>query len=113
MGWIRHHAIVVTSCCNQHINAAHAKAVEIFGKLLIENNVSTIVGPTVNGTYTFLIAPDGSKEGWDTSDAADAARTQWIEWGKTQSYIWIGLRFNMVTITEMQECSAIVTAGRR
>ncbi len=79
MGYIKHHAIVVVGW-EEKTDAAHAKAIE-FG-----NTVSAVIAAPTNGYRTFLIAPDGSKEGWDNSDRGDAARTAFIEWATAWRY---------------------------
>jgi hypothetical protein len=40
-----------------------------------------ILGPSrgINGYVTWVFAPDGSKEGWDYSDACDDLRRRFIE----------------------------------
>lgn len=101
MGYMCHHAIVVTSWKKEAVEAAHAKAVELFGQF--GSIVSNICEATTNGYYSFLIAPDGSKEGWDTSNAGDEAReamVKWIEHGPccyedgTHSFDWCEVQFS-------------------
>jgi len=41
--------------------------------------ISPIVASLIGGYYTFFIAPDGSKEGYDLSDDGDMIRTKVIE----------------------------------
>ena len=41
--------------------------------------ISPIVGSLISGYYTFFIAPDGSKEGYDLSDDGDRIRAKVIE----------------------------------
>jgi hypothetical protein len=74
MGWIRHHGIVVTSWDKDLIEKAHWEARERF------DAVTEIVDSGINYYRTFLIPPDGSKEGWDDSDAGDARRADYIAW---------------------------------
>lgn len=74
MGYIRHDAIIATSGNPEHLKAAHEKALEI-GLPCSE----IIMSPT-NGYETFLIAPDGSKEGWGASDEGDKMRDEWKAW---------------------------------
>lgn len=81
MGYIRHHAIVVTGSRwtidvgpNHDIEDAHQAAVEAGCP------VSPIVDGRTNSYASFLVAPDGSKEGWDTSDEGDRARDRFIAW---------------------------------
>lgn len=71
MGYIRHDAIVVTSCQGEAIEEAHSLAVELHLK-------PTAVTPeAINGYRSFLIPPDGSKEGWSDSDDGDETRAVW------------------------------------
>ena len=78
MGYMRRHAIIVTDDGyeeSKNINAAHAKATEIFPW------VSEICPPQVNGERRFFfIPPDGSKEGWVKSDEGDKRRDAFVEW---------------------------------
>lgn len=82
MGYIRHHAIVVTGMHEWNIGGdlpavpeAREAAIRYGCQL-----VSEVVGPGLNGTSSFLVAPDGSKEGWTDSDAGDAARDEFVAW---------------------------------
>lgn len=75
MGYMCHHTIIVTTYRQTYILSAHNAAKELFGVL-----VSGIVESVMNGYYSFFIAPDGSKEGWDESDEYDKKRGQFIEW---------------------------------
>lgn len=83
MGYIRHHAIIVTGNYSSDpfyntTQKAHNKAVEL-GLL-----VTDIVNGVANGYSSFMICPDGSKEGWKTSDEFDTKREKWLQWAKTQ-----------------------------
>lgn len=71
MGYMRHHAIVVTGC-GERIENAHALAVTFC------HTVSGIVDSRVNGERSFFIPPDGSKEGWQDSDDGDRERESFI-----------------------------------
>ena len=93
MGWIRHHGIVVTGSSFSESNfdneskyaavRARAKALEL-GLL-----ASNVVDAPINGYASFLIAPDGSKEGWETSEDFNARRESFINWLKEQAcYDW-------------------------
>lgn len=94
MGYIRHHAIVVTGHDKwsigdnlPDIHEAHAAALEAGCTV-----VTDVAGPGVNGYSSFLVGPDGSKEGWDSSDAGDCARGRFIAWlrerGQGGYYSW-------------------------
>jgi len=94
MGYIAHHAIVVTSWDDKTLKAAHDKAIEIGCA------VSKIVDSKINSYRSFLIAPDGSKEGWGDSDSGDQKRKEWIEWAESTLYednsgplSWVEIRY--------------------
>lgn len=74
MGYIKHHAIVVTGFRGKDVEAAHRAA----------ENAGCVVTPftdaQTNGYRSFLVAPDGSKEGWDTSLDGDSARERFKEY---------------------------------
>ena len=74
MGYIMHDAIIVTAFRDQDAVAGRDKAEEL------GLPVSNLVRSMVNGYTTFLIAPDGSKEGWSDSDKYDGIRARWLEW---------------------------------
>jgi hypothetical protein len=76
----RHHAIVVTSWDEELIGRAHAYALECC------RHVTPIVGSAVNRYSSFLIAPDGSKEGWADSELGDARRAAFVRWADAQRY---------------------------
>lgn len=80
MGWIRHHAIVVSASYGDWAGKARDKAVSL------GMAVSEMVGPTINGTESFLVAPDGSKEGWSESDEGDIRRKEFKAWLRLQEY---------------------------
>lgn len=72
MGYINHHAIIVTSFDKKQLSEALEIAKE--RDLL----VTEIVASKINGYNSFFIAPDGSKEGWSDSDDGDACRGSFI-----------------------------------
>lgn len=88
MSYMKHNAMVVTNWDENRLRVAHDKAKEIFRNifkddLLIKDAttcISPIVGCLANAQVSFMIAPDGSKEGWDTSDKADEARKEFQDW---------------------------------
>jgi len=92
MGYIRHNAIVVTGNYSDETfynttQKAHDKAVEL-GLL-----VTDIVGGVANGYSSFMICPDGSKEGWPISEGFDCSRKEWIKWAKTQLINFVHLSY--------------------
>ena len=91
MGYLRPVAIIVTGTYGDHAEEAHAKALEIFDvELLTYSNLKQTVGSLIegvaNGTKSFLVAWDGSKEGWAPSDEGDSARARFVEWLNSQAY---------------------------
>jgi len=92
MGYMRNHCIVVTcygsTDGDMPIIDAHKKAIELFQHL-----VSNIVESTCNGMFSFFIAPDGSKEGWDTSDYGNCQRDNFIKWLRDKSYDWAEIQY--------------------
>src|SRR5215213_3203028 len=81
MGYIRHHSIIVTAGNPKDINRAHKAANTILNTVFAEHPfgpgegmLSPILTSLVNGYRSFFIAPDGSKEGWSTSELGDKAR---------------------------------------
>lgn len=74
MGYMCHHAIVVTASDDDLIAAAHAKAINL------GMSVSPITNVVTNGYRSFLVAPDGSNEGWGTSDCGDGQRDAFVSY---------------------------------
>ena len=81
MGYTRHHAIVVTSWNDELIKKASLEARKIFG-----TEVSRLLKGDVNNFMSFMIPPDGSKEGWGESDEGDSRRAKFITWLNDQAY---------------------------
>jgi hypothetical protein len=82
MGYIKHHAIIVSSWNREAIQRAHAEAVKIFGP----KQISSIVSAVVNLQETFIIGPDGSSEYWSESEDGDQKRFDYICWMQNNSY---------------------------
>lgn len=74
MDSIRHHAIVVTSWKGDYLSAARFKAVEL-GMI-----VTSVEDSGINGYSSFMICPDGSREGWPESDLGDDQRAAFVNW---------------------------------
>lgn len=89
MGYIQDQAIIVSGW--KDMDAIHSKCVEIANKHGFDGIVSPLGKAQVNGTQAFLIAPDGSKEGWTDSDRGDAMRVEiktfLVELGEKQ-HLW-------------------------
>lgn len=76
MGYIKHHAIIVSAGRATHIEKSHQRAIDMFGKSMI----SELVHSPTNAYVSFFIAPDGSKEGWGDSDTGDEQRAEYIKY---------------------------------
>ena len=79
MGYIKQNSIVVSGM-KQDISKAHKKAVNLFDHL-----VSEIINCKRNGRYSFFIAPDASKGGWDISNEGNDSRNKFIDWIEMRS----------------------------
>ena len=101
MGYIRHHAIIVTGYTEESIGRAHAKALEIFSDSIPAYKgrelfcwVSPISPPAINGYLTFFVGPDGSKEGWEPSDFGEELRKTFVNWlVENDDYVWALVRY--------------------
>lgn len=80
MGYIKHHAIVVTSWKSEAIEEAVEKAAGLSLQVLGPSD------PVVNGYRSILVCPDGSKEGWDESDLGDKRRAAFKTWLMSTRY---------------------------
>lgn len=79
MGYMRHHAIVVTTTYGD-LEMARAKAVDL------GCSVSPVIASPVNGVASFLVAADGSKDGWPESDDGDRQRVALVDWLRGWEY---------------------------
>lgn len=73
MGYIRHHAIIVTDWRIGAVAMARQYAKEL------GMDVSSIHVSEMNLYQSFCVFPDGSKEGWADSDAGDSHRFRLIK----------------------------------
>lgn len=76
MGYIKHEGMMFTAIDEKYLKPVHDKALELFGIPLC---VSDISKPVTNGYVSFAIFPDGSKEGWDTSNYVEMCRKELIK----------------------------------
>lgn len=76
MGYMCHHAIIVTSWEPERIERAREVALDTFPHSM----VSSLSGKMMNYVHSFAIFPDGSKEGWEESNLGDSRRVTFIEW---------------------------------
>ena len=76
MGYHKHHAIIITgflSNRNQELQAIHDFALEI------GCSISPISEEVINGFQSFVVYPDGSKDGWTSSNEGDERRDKLVE----------------------------------
>ena len=83
MGHIRHDAIIVTHGDRKCVEESKEKANDL-------GLTTTSIETTINGYSSYMIVPDGSKEGWDGSNKAEEARRLWKESGGGD---WVHIRF--------------------
>ena len=74
MGYVKHNVIVVVGFDND-VGVAWQKAKDLF-----EEKLTDIVEGKGNGYCSFMIVPDGSKEGWETSNEWDEKREEYWKW---------------------------------
>lgn len=85
MGETRARMILVWGSDEEEVKKTHKKAKEIFshgdrdGRSL-KSMVSSLTGYVVNGGMAFMIGPDGSKLGWETSEFAMKCRKDFADW---------------------------------
>lgn len=95
MGYMRHHAILVTTCHNGFFLQAKEKAENLFPPEILR-----CADSVTNGYQTIVVTPDGSKEGWEESSVGDAAREQFLKWLEDQRcadgssyYSWVCVQY--------------------
>jgi hypothetical protein len=81
MGIMCHYAIVVTSR-NEYTVRAHAEALRCCGSELVSNVTATVM----NARSSFLVAPDGSKEGWPEFSEGEVQRARFVSWLHRQRF---------------------------
>ncbi len=93
MGYIKHNTIVCTGY-EPDLQDAYKKAVELFGWKMVTKvskrmsnsyRTFTIFGKAYKlikpkKIFGFAVIPDGSKEGWETSNDNDEKREEFFEW---------------------------------
>lgn len=71
MGYIRHHTIAITSWKKEELEKLHIKI-----NAIAPNIITNIYKSPLNGYHTFYLIPDGSKEGWEESEAYNEIRNR-------------------------------------
>jgi formate-dependent phosphoribosylglycinamide formyltransferase (GAR transformylase) len=72
MSYTRHHCIIIVGIQLSHLRKIQKIAKEIFYPQM----VSPVMCSPTNGYRSLYIAPDGSNQGWDTSNEFDARREE-------------------------------------
>lgn len=93
VGYIAHHTIVVTGGARD-VAAARAVGLALFAESAAR--VSEVTDVAVNGTASFFVAPDGSKEWWADSDRCDCLRAEFIAVLRREfntAVDWVEVRF--------------------
>lgn len=88
MGYTQHDAVVAVV---SDYDKGTLAAIEAFRATLGNDGFNwskCLLGPVpgVNGETTYVWAPDGSKEGWSTSDRGDELRDQFIQIARGKRY---------------------------
>jgi len=91
MGYMRHHAIIITGSdypeSKKLIKKVHRmskdRAIDYIGTSKI---VSPLIYSPINGYISFFIAPDGSKEGWQSSELGNSMRDGIIDFIDSFAY---------------------------
>lgn len=82
MGYMKHDTVIVVVSDYAYDKPGWMPDVEAFKQTLPEEWQHLIVGPVravVNGYDTYIFLPDGSKEGWGTSDDGDKYRAAFAD----------------------------------
>lgn len=77
MGYMRHHAIVITHWDREQMRTLRNALLE--GGAGFRHLISDLIYSETNGYATIFVGPDGSKEGWAESDCGDAFRDRVID----------------------------------
>lgn len=98
MGYMRHHAIIVTSWENKHVRQAAVEAKKACARNELRTGlVSNIRMSDMNGYGSFTVYPDGSKEGWELSANGDKMREEFVGWlvaNRERLYLdWIEVQY--------------------
>lgn len=81
MGYMAHHTVIVTAD-DYVLDEQYLPDVDGFRANLPDEWQQLVTGPhqaIVNGYVTWMFLPDGSQEGWDTSDEGDEYRQQFAD----------------------------------
>lgn len=83
MGHMLHHVVIVIGANmgdRDWMGEAHAKATAL------GLDPTPMVRAPINAFRTFMVPPDGSKEGWEESDKGEGQRIKFTDWLDEQRY---------------------------
>ena len=86
MGMIVHHSIGVTGDKVDMV-------LMYYQAVGLGLNPSGIINNRVEDSHSFFSAPDGSKDGWETSNLWDSRRNQFVRLLKETNLHWVEVRF--------------------
>ena len=86
MGYMLHHAILITSWDDEKLAKAREAVVLLGAQYGMEGLVSPVCEAHMNRYASFAIFPDGSKEGWEASDEGDSFRGAVVAYLDTERY---------------------------
>lgn len=92
----RHHAIIVTESHEASVVEHWWEAVRIFDVPKATEStpqVTPIMRAPTNSWYTFMVAPDGSRERWDSSNIGDQNRAKFIEYLESTRCDWVCVQY--------------------
>jgi hypothetical protein len=101
MGYMCDHALIVSGRRSE-VEQARDAALTVYNRVdtpfcrSFAELVSPIIHGMTNGRAAFMVAPDGSKEGWSTSDLSDELRGELIAWlrSNTSGLSFVEVLFN-------------------
>ena len=93
MGYYLHHAIIVTVTSGAWEVSGKPTVQELRDKVAAFGLPTTDIVVGNNGWHTFLVGPDGSKEGRPGSDEGDYARNQIIEVLDDYGCVWSEVQY--------------------
>ena len=88
MGYMSHHAILVTHWKLDDLSSLHNLAMSLF-----EEAVTPLTSAHINNYWPFAVMPDGSKEGWEESKAFDLKRNEFIERLQRSNVAWCEVQY--------------------
>jgi len=81
MGFFNHQAIIVICSNGELAKEVHKKAVEMYPY------TTELLVTKVNAYYSFMLGPDGSKEGWKDSNEGEKLREEFVEYLKHMNIV--------------------------